>query len=119
MNGYNPQWPQFDRSPDPHSVTPGRTTRLAIVGHSLGALAVSYVQGVDPRVEAVVALDKLSTTAAIGGSPTFDAQGPLAPVVPGLGVQSEYGFTVAPVLRQPRAVRPHRRVSSPTQAPDP
>jgi hypothetical protein len=43
VNAYNPQWRSFDRSPDLHSVTPGRTTRLALVGHSLGALAVSYV----------------------------------------------------------------------------
>src|SRR5437588_312964 len=39
VNVYNPQWRSFDRSPDPHTVTPGRTTRLALVGHSLGALA--------------------------------------------------------------------------------
>ncbi|NYJ04102.1 alpha/beta hydrolase [Petropleomorpha daqingensis] len=119
VDAYNPQWQLFDRSPDPDTVTPGRTTRLALVGHSLGALAVSYVQGVDDRVEAVVALDKLSTTAAIGGSQPFDAQGPLRPVVPGLGVQSEYGFTVAPYYANSGLFDPTAAPTSPTQAPDP
>src|SRR4051795_153411 len=96
VNAYNPVWKQFDRSPDPHPATPGRTTRLAIAGHSLGALAVSYVQAVDPRVEAVVALDKLSTSTDLNGSGEFTALGALKPVVPSMGVQSEYGFTVAP-----------------------
>src|SRR4051795_7334011 len=118
VDAYNPLWQSFDRSPDEQTVTPGRTTRLALVGHSLGALAVSYVQGVDERVEAVVALDKLSTTAAIGSSPEFDAQGPLRPVVPGLGVQSEYGFTVAPYYANSGLFDPNS-VGSPTSAPDP
>ena len=60
----NPTWQAFDRSPDPDTVTPGRTTRLAVIGHSLGALAVSYLQGVDDRIQTVVALDKLSTRAS-------------------------------------------------------
>jgi hypothetical protein len=119
VNAYNPLWRLFDRSPDTSTVTPGRTTRLALVGHSLGALAVSYVQGIDPRVEAVVALDKLSTSTAIGNtSPPFNAQGPLRPVVPGLGVQSEYGFTVAPYWANSGLFDP-AGVGSPTQAPDP
>lgn len=118
VNRYNPLWQLFDRSPDTRTVTPGRTTRLAIVGHSLGALAVSYVQGVDKRVEAVVALDKLSTTAAVSG-PSFDAQGPLVPRVPGLGVQSEYGFTVAPYFANPGLFDLTGGVTSPNQAPDP
>jgi hypothetical protein len=119
VDAYNPQWQSFDRSPDPDTVTPGRTTRLALVGHSLGALAVSYVQGVDDRVEAVVALDKLSTTPAVGGQEPFDAQGPLQPVVPGLGVQSEYGFTVAPYYANSGLFDPTAAPASPTQAPDP
>ena len=118
VNAYNPLWQLFDRSPDPATVTPGRTTRLAIVGHSLGALAVSYVQGIDPRVEAVVALDKLSTSTAVANSPDFTAEGPLKPVVPGLGVQSEYGFTVAPYFANP-GLFDSSGVGSPTQAPDP
>jgi dienelactone hydrolase len=118
VDAYNPMWSQFDRSPDPASVTPGRTTRLAIAGHSLGALAVSYVQSMDTRVEAVVALDKLSTSTSVAGSPDFNAMGPLHPVVPSLGVQSEYGFNVAPYYANAGLFDP-APPSSPTQAPDP
>src|SRR3954451_18322987 len=91
VNAFNPLWQLWDRSPDKRTVTPGRSTRLAIIGHSLGAAALSYVQGVDSRVEAVVALDKLSAGDA-------GAIGPknVKPVVPALGVQSEYGFNVQP-----------------------
>ncbi|GAA4126700.1 hypothetical protein GCM10022215_36590 [Nocardioides fonticola] len=81
---YNPFWRLFDRSPDPRPATPGRTTRIAIIGHSLGAQAVSLVQGRDERVAAVVALDKLR------------GDGGVRPSVPALAVQSEYGFTVQP-----------------------
>ncbi|GAA1151150.1 alpha/beta hydrolase [Nocardioides aquiterrae] len=82
----------FDRSPDPSPFTPGRTTRIAIVGHSLGAAAVSKVQGTDDRVAAVVALDKL---AGPGSGGALDGTGNV-PTVPALAVQSEYGFTVSP-----------------------
>src|SRR3954449_4862557 len=91
VNAFNPLWKLFDRSPDTRTVTPGRTTRIAIIGHSLGAFAVSYVQGVDPRVETVVALDKLSS----GGDGAIGPKN-VKPVVPALGVQSEYGFNVQP-----------------------
>src|SRR3954452_12326266 len=90
VNAFNPLWKLFDSSPDKPTGTPGRTTRVGIIGHSLGAAAVSYVQGVDPRVETVVALDKLSA----GANPTFGVNP--NPVVPGLGIQSEYGFNVEP-----------------------
>jgi dienelactone hydrolase len=90
VNRFNPLWRLVDRRPDRHSVTPGRTNKLAIVGHSLGAAAVSYVQGVDPRVESVVALDKLfAGTDMVQGDP-------VTPRVPALAVQSEYGFNVEP-----------------------
>lgn len=91
----NPYGALLDRSPDTDTVTPGRTTRIAIIGHSMGAFAVSKVQASDPRVEAVVALDKLagpSATAPPGGGTTADNR----PVVPALAIQSEYGFTVSP-----------------------
>ena len=88
----NPFLRSLDLSPDPQPATPGRTTRIAIIGHSMGAAAVSKLQGTDRRVAAVVALDKLAGP---------DSAGPLdgagnRPVVPALGVQSEYGFTVSP-----------------------
>ena len=47
---HNPYWQLFDRSPDKRTDTPGRTTRIAIIGHSMGAAAVSKVQGFDDRV---------------------------------------------------------------------
>jgi dienelactone hydrolase len=89
---HNPYWRLFDRSPDRRTATPGRTTRIAIIGHSMGAAAVSKVQGTDRRVAAVVALDKLTGPSATG---PLDGSGNV-PVVPALAVQAEYGFTVAP-----------------------
>ena len=83
VDRFNPYWRLFDRSRDRRTATPGRTTRIAIIGHSLGAQAVSQVQAHDERVAAVVALDKL------------DGVGNRA-AVPALAVQSEYGFTVTP-----------------------
>src|SRR4051794_3721385 len=92
VNSFNPYWRLFDRSPDRQSVTPGRTTRVAIVGHSLGAAAISYVQGVDRRVETAVALGKLSAGDA-GGVPQDQK---VKPVVPSLAIQSEYGSNTVP-----------------------
>lgn len=94
VNAFNPQWQQFDRSADPRAVTPGRTSRFAIIGHSLGAAAVSRVQGTDTRVSTVVALDKLQAGSPIVGGATDVGQ--VTPVVPALAIQSEYGFTVTP-----------------------
>ena len=90
VDAANPFWRLVDHRPDHRTVTPGRTTRAAVVGHSLGASAVSIVQGRDRRVQTVVALDKLGASVTGGG-----AEG-VEPVVPALGVQSEYGFTVSP-----------------------
>jgi dienelactone hydrolase len=94
VSAYNPYWQLFDRSVDRHTATPGRTTRIAIIGHSMGAAAVSKVQGIDKRVATVVALDKLTGPGASG---PLDGTGN-KPVVPALGLQSEYGFTVSPYL---------------------
>ncbi|CAI9401740.1 alpha/beta hydrolase [Nocardioides sp. T2.26MG-1] len=88
----NPFRRSLDLSPDPHPATPGRTTRIAIIGHSMGAAAVSKVQGTDRRVATVVALDKLAGPSSSG---PLDGTGN-RPVVPALAVQSEYGFTVSP-----------------------
>jgi hypothetical protein len=112
VNSFNPFWNLFDRSADRRSVTPGRTTRVAIIGHSLGASAVSEVQGTDSRVETVVALDKLS-----GGEGGL--QNPnVKPVVPALGIQSEYGFSVQPYWNNNgSSLTP--QPGSPLQGPDP
>src|SRR4051794_18276317 len=113
VNSFNPLWKVWDRSADKRTVTPGRSTRLAIIGHSLGASAVSQVQGTDARVETVVALDKLQ-----GPGDNGIATNKAKPVVPALGVQSEYGFNVDPYWMSGGssiAPQPH----SPDKAPDP
>jgi alpha-beta hydrolase superfamily lysophospholipase len=113
VNSFNPLWKLFDRSPDTKTDTPGRSTRIAIVGHSLGAFAVSQVQGQDDRVEAVVALDKLQGPGSNG-----IATNPAKPVVPALAVQSEYGFTVNPYyMSGGSSLNP--QPTSPQQAPNP
>ncbi len=112
VNDFNPLWKLFDRRPDGQTATPGRTTRIAIVGHSLGAGAISYVQGIDQRVAAAVALDKLSAS----GSPLQDQ--PVEPVVPALAVQSEYGFNVAPYWMQ-NGSSLQGQPGPPDQGPDP
>ena len=110
---FNPLWKLWDRSPDKRSVTPGRTTRIAIIGHSLGAFAVSQVQGQDPRVETVVALDKLQ-----GPGDNGVAKNPAKPVVPALGIQSEYGFGVNPYwMSGGSSITPQPQ--SPDQTPNP
>lgn len=90
--------------------------RLAIAGHSLGASAVSYVQGVDPRVKAVVALDKLSGGAGSEGGIGIDG---VVPRVPALGVQSDYGFTVAPYFANGGLTAAPGSVPNPFERPDP
>jgi hypothetical protein len=93
VDDFNPFWRSYDASPDRRPATKGRTTRIAIIGHSMGARAVSQVQGTDRRVATIVALDKLSADADFApGVP----QNKTRPTVPALGIQSEYGFTVAP-----------------------
>jgi dienelactone hydrolase len=92
VSPHNPYWRLFDRSRDRRTDTPGRHTRIAVVGHSMGAAAVSRVQATDRRVMAVVALDKLTGDGAEG---PLDGSGNV-PVVPALALQAEYGFTVSP-----------------------
>jgi hypothetical protein len=99
VNAFNPEWTLFNHTPDTDTATPGRTTRLALIGHSTGAVITSYLQGVDPRIETAVALDKLTATASsiaddqaeLGSLP-----GPVVPKVPALALQSEYGFAPQP-----------------------
>jgi hypothetical protein len=72
------------------------------------------VQGVDDRVQAVVALDKLNG----GGDGDFPGRTDVKPVVPALAVQAEYGFQVQPYWMQGgSSIAP--RPMSPDQAPDP
>jgi hypothetical protein len=118
---YNPRWRQVDHRKDHHSVTKGRTTKLAVIGHSTGAVTVSYLQGVDRRIQTAVALDKLTATpsaidddkAELGELP-----GPVKPKVPTLGLQAEYGFEPQPYfLANCSSFTPCP--GSPDEAPDP
>ena len=95
VDAFNPWWQEWDRSPLPTPTAPGRTARIALVGHSMGASAVSRVQGYDRRVSTVVALDKLGSADAGAAFPVASPS-PVEPVVPALGLQAEYGFTVTP-----------------------
>ncbi|HUY64089.1 MAG TPA: hypothetical protein VMV14_06185 [Acidimicrobiales bacterium] len=129
VNSYNPLYSLFDRSPDPATVTPGRSTRLALIGHSTGAVAVSYLQGVDSRIATAVALDKITATpnAISDDEALLGAPGPVVPTVPILGVQSEYGFEPQPYWEascssfEPCPAAPGGSVTVPnlSKAPDP
>ena len=88
--------------------------RIGIVGHSLGAAAISYVQGIDQRVDAVVALDKLNG----GDSEGIPSENDVKPRVPALAIQSEYGFNVFPYwMAHGSSIA--QRPGPPDQRPDP
>ena len=70
-------------------------SRLGIVGHSLAAYAVSVVQGVDKRVDAVVAWDNLGSSTGQPGSQ------PIKPRVPALGMSADYFLTPTPYTSDP------------------
>lgn len=129
-DGFDPWWGLLDHSPDTRTATPGRTARVALIGHSTGAVTDSYLQGVDPRIETAVALDKITATpqaisddqAELGSLP-----GPVVPKVPILGLQSEYGFEPQPYWEAgcssfepcPAAPGGSAAAPDPSKAPDP
>jgi pimeloyl-ACP methyl ester carboxylesterase len=129
VNDYNPLWALFDHSPDTETVTPGRTTRLALIGHSTGAVIATYLQGVDPRIETLVALDKLTATPdsiSDDQAETGSLPGPVVPKVPALALQAEYGFAPQPYFEascssfEPCPASPeHQLAVNLNQAPDP
>ncbi len=62
-------------------------------------MIATYLQGVDPRIETVVALDKLTASAdsiSDDQAETGSLPGPVVPKVPALALQSEYGFAPQP-----------------------
>src|SRR3954454_19243482 len=79
------------------------TKRVGIVGHSLGAGAVSYVGQLDPRVKAIVAYDNLSAPKTSftcpGGSSPRPASVPITK--PALGMSADYGLVVTPNTSDP------------------
>jgi dienelactone hydrolase len=116
LSAKNPYAAAIDRTPDTRTVTPGRTTKVAIIGHSLGAAAVSQVQATDDRVETVVALDKLQSSSSgsglpVGGGPTTTN----VPSVPALAVQSEYFLFPTPYFAAGSGLLP----SASPNGPDP
>ncbi|MCW2968700.1 MAG: hypothetical protein JWM71_2472 [Solirubrobacteraceae bacterium] len=76
----------FEGSANPQAALLDRS-RLGIVGHSLGASAVSEVQAIDSRVDAAVAWDNVSTG--------------VKPVKPMLGMSADYGLTPTPYSADP------------------
>ncbi len=70
---------------------------IAAVGHSLGAIVVSFAQSIDKRIKAVVGLDNLSSTVTGDlGSPRCAGNistGYITPRAPALGEASEYCST--------------------------
>lgn len=94
VDPFNPWWRRWDRRPLARPTAPGREARIAVVGHSMGALAASRVQGYDERISTIVALDKLGDIDE--GVPVPTVHGPVVPRVPALGLQAEYGFAVTP-----------------------
>jgi hypothetical protein len=98
-SAFNPFWSLVDPS------------RIGLVGHSLGAAAVSYVGQLDPRVDAIVALDNLGdvTTdgASFSGQPITCDSGSsprpatLVPSKPALGISNDYGLLPQPNLTAP------------------
>lgn len=76
----------FHSSANPHRALLD-TGRLGLVGHSLGASAVSEVQEQDPRVDAIVAWDNLSSS--------------VTPKKPALGMSADYGLTPTPYQSDP------------------
>jgi hypothetical protein len=81
------------------------TEHVGLVGHSLGAGAVSYIGQLDPRVKAIVAYDNLSdvtkptSMTCKSGSSARPATVPITK--PALGMSSDYGLTPMPYTADP------------------
>jgi dienelactone hydrolase len=93
---YNPLWRLVDKS------------RVGIVGHSLGAAAVSFVGQEDPRVDALVAWAHLDDPSAGGGTfstPSCDSapatRKPPRLTKPALGMSNDYFLTPEPYTSDP------------------
>ncbi|UTI66374.1 hypothetical protein NBH00_09225 [Paraconexibacter antarcticus] len=78
-------------------------SRVGLVGHSLGAGAVSYIGQLDPRVRTIVAYDNLSAPkAAPFGCRSGSSPRPVPALTkPALGLSADYGLTPQPNLSEP------------------
>lgn len=84
-------------------------SRIGMAGHSLAARAISYLQGVDKRIGAVVAWDNLASNdegdagspttgppvSSVGGLQAPGSGNPVVPRVPAMGQASESGSQTA------------------------
>lgn len=79
------------------------TSRIGLVGHSLGAGAVSYIGQIDPRVKAIVAYDNLGAPATPPFTCKSGSSPRPAPVLtkPALGLSADYGLTPTPRTELP------------------
>ncbi len=88
--------------------------RVGLVGHSLGAAAVSYIGQLDPRVDAVVAYDALhgsSRPPLFDGVLTCRSGSSARPEhvslrTPALGLSPDYSFVPTPFLSRPDSEAP-------------
>jgi dienelactone hydrolase len=73
-------------------------SRVGIVGHSLGAAAVSYIGQIDPRVKAIVAQDNLGAPTSGPTCPSAPATRPMNPALtkPALGLTNDYALFSPP-----------------------
>lgn len=91
--------------------------RIGIAGHSLGALAVSYIGQLDPRVDAIVAWDNLRdssdpdaggkgfpTPSCPSGSSKRPGKVPLKK--PAIGFSNDYGIAPTPNTSDPDPLAP-------------
>lgn len=85
-DGRNSAYNPFGRNVDPE--------HLGLAGHSFGAAGVSYVSQVDPRVDAVVAWDRLCDATATCNADEFKPAKRLR--VPALGFSNDYALIPLP-----------------------
>jgi len=88
---YNPYWAMVNPS------------EIGLIGHSYGALGVSYIGETDPRIKAIVALDNLAGSTTPAEKPCVDAsQRAGAPTTkPALGFSADYFLPPTPNASQP------------------
>lgn len=85
-DGRNSAYNPFSAALDP--------SRVGIMGHSLGAGAVSYIGQIDPRVKAIVAQDNLQAPVSGPTCPSAPETRPMNPplVKPALGLTNDYAL---------------------------
>ncbi len=76
--------------------------QIGIIGHSLGASAVSFVGQADPRVDAIVAYDNLRTPGGASACPSAPSTRATPKITkPALGLSNDYGLVPTPFTSEP------------------